>query len=141
MEYHVLHTDFFPLIDIGGSLHHMQADCQHFSGFLPIFSIIAKTGYHSRLIMIVQIQTVPAHSIESGLPFTEHTLQFYEIRLFVCPFGTVITVHIHMLKGEYHIQLLSVKAGVFDGILHRSTGSLTHGDHIIFRQNFPVHLL
>ncbi|CPR47295.1 Uncharacterised protein [Salmonella enterica subsp. enterica serovar Bovismorbificans] len=46
------HANFFALIDIRRPLHTVQRHRQHFRGWNPVFTLVAKAGNDARLIVI-----------------------------------------------------------------------------------------
>ena len=67
------HPKLFPLINIRGSLHHMQTRGKHFGRYFPVLGrIVPIPRNRSGLIMIIPIKTVPRFSFQLCLPFTQH---------------------------------------------------------------------
>ncbi len=54
------HAQFLALINIGRTLHHMQAGSQHFGGNGPVLRpVVAEAGNGPRLVMIIPEEAVP----------------------------------------------------------------------------------
>ena len=111
----VCHTQFLTLIYIRCTLHHMDTCCKHFCRDFSVFvTVIAETGNASWLVMIFPVETVPCNILKTFLPACKDFFQVAQIHLSGCPFaGFFITVNIHMLKLEYHVQLFFIASCIF----------------------------
>src|SRR5699024_433982 len=63
IKVNISHTDFFPLIDIGSSLHGHQHGIKELLAFFTVFFIIASSGNSSWLVMVGPVKTVPCFSV------------------------------------------------------------------------------
>ena len=134
------HAQLLSLKNIGRALHQIKAQAQHFCRDITVFGqITAEFGHGSRLVVIAPEQAVPRGVSHFRLPMVKHLLQGRERRFPVGPFSVSAVCQPRMLKGKDHIQLIPVSAGIFFGFLHRNTGALPHGHHVITGQYLSVH--
>ena len=130
-ERNVRHAKFFSLIYIRSSLHHVNTSCQHLCRYIMIFcGIIGISGYRTWLIVILPEQTVPGNILQTFLPFGQNSFHLAQIHLFIGPFVIRISIHIHVFKLEYHIQLFFIASCVFFSFFQSHTGTLAYGNGI-----------
>lgn len=79
VEMLVRHAQFLTLINVGRSLHQVEADSQHFgrphTGFFVLGA--AEARHHAGLVVVVPVQAVPRLAVQTGLPAG---LYFFDIR-------------------------------------------------------------
>ena len=106
---HVGHADFFSLIYVGSSLHHVQAGGQHLGGFYPpLIGVISKAGDAAGLIMVVEVEGVPGFPLEPDLPLVQDLAEGGEAGLLVRSFPVFCLYagrSVHVLKVEAHAKL------------------------------------
>ena len=68
----ICHAQFLSLIDIGRSLKHVKAGCQHLCRFYAIRSVVSKAGNGPGLVMVAPEQRIPGNPLHSGLPFVQN---------------------------------------------------------------------
>ena len=107
-ELYICHTDLLTLIYIRSSLHAVENSSVSFCTFLTVSGIISPSGDHTWLVMVFEVQSIPALPIKLVLPLGHHTFQLSEIKRFQRPlavYRTWDTVDVHMLECEDHVQL------------------------------------
>ena len=85
LKRHIRHSQFFSLINIGSSLHHMKTGSEHLRGHFPVLSVIPKAGDGAGLVVVFPEQAVPRDLLQSLLPFCENIFQVSQIHFFVRP--------------------------------------------------------
>ena len=70
--------------------------------------------------MVVEEQRVPrVRVLHAGLPAEDEPLQLQEIKGLQFPLLLVLVVHLQVMEGEYHAQLVGVFSGVFHAVVQR----------------------
>ena len=144
VEMLVRHAQFLTLINVGRSLHQVEADSQHFgrphTGFFVLGA--AEARHYTGLVVVVPVQAVPRLAIQTGLPAG---LYFFNIRqlprVFGFPLTALAAVNIHQFKLEHHVQLMAILARVQAGKLRVDVGVLAHRHAVVVAQHTAVHLL
>ena len=71
----VRHAKLLPLINVRGSLHHVQAGRQHLCGKLPErWPVVPETGDRAGLVVIIPKQAVPSFPVQLCLPAGQNFL-------------------------------------------------------------------
>ena len=126
------HSQFLALINIRGSSHQMNGRSQHFGRFLPVFFLIAESGYCTGLIMVAPEQGVPSMSfLHSRLPLLKQLLQRHPVRLHQRPFVPVLIIHFQMMEIKAHGQFFFFRSGVADTVFQCSGRHFPYSDHIV----------
>ena len=115
VERTVCHAEFFALIYIRGSLHHMKACCQHFCRDFSVFvTVVTETGNASWLVVILPVEAVPCNVLKTFLPAGKDFFHIAKIHFSGCPFASFfVAVNIHMLELEYHVQFFFIASCIF----------------------------
>ncbi|MNI82887.1 hypothetical protein D3C73_1396440 [compost metagenome] len=119
----------------------MQQRGQHFGRHVVMLPVMAETGQQARLIMIVQVNTVPGFPLQLGLPFAYDLFKAGQLPRRNLPLAGRPRIDAHQLELEHHIQLFSVASGKQNCVLRRHVDRLPDRHDIVFGQHFPVHLL
>ena len=136
------HTDFFSLIDIRRTFQHMQTGCDHLCGYLTVHrAVITESGYGTRLIVVIPVQTVPCFSFQVILPFVHDRADFFHFRFLSGPFAVFSVCCSHVFELEYHVQFASIQICIFLCFLCGNTWCFTNGDQIKFGKYTLVHFL
>ena len=142
VEVHVRHSDLFTLINVWGTLHHVQAGREHLCGDdAELLGIIAEAGNDTRLVVIVPVQAVPRLALELILPFVQDRAEYGELRLLIGPFSDRSRYAVNMLKLEDHVQLGLLFVCVFFCLFNRDVTGLTDREQVIFGKHAAVHFL
>ena len=141
----VCHTDFFSLINIGSSFHHMQAGGQHFCRYhAAAGAVISKPGDCSGLVVIIPVQAVPCLPFQLRLPLIQDRPDIGQFRFLVSP------LPYHLLRGfqsicvfkvKHHSKLRALIIGIFLRLIYRHSGCLAYSQKVVFAQHPAVHLL
>ena len=131
----IRHTELFALINVGGSLHHMEAGREHLCGQDPEFGrVIAEAGNCAGLVVVVPVQAVPCFSFQFELPFIQDLAERREHGLFICPFAVERLYAgrgVRVFKLENHVQLGLLRVGVFLRLFHGDAGRLADGQQVV----------
>ena len=120
LEVSVGHAKLFSHVDIGCAAHEVRHRSQHLRALFPVFLVVAESGKSSRLVVVVEEQRVPGvRVLHAGLPAEDEPLQLQEIKGLQLPFLLVLVVHLQMMEGEDHAQLVGVFSGVFHAVVQR----------------------
>ena len=134
-ELYICHTDLLTLIYIRSSLHAVENSSVSFCTFLTVSGIISPSGDHTWLVMIFEVQSIPAFIVKLVLPLRHNTFQITEIKRLQCPLAIYRawnTVDVHMLKCEDHIQLLTLRICKQSCNLRCGARRLTYRHTVIF---------
>ena len=134
-ELYICHTDLLTLIYIRSSLHAVENSSVSLCAFLTVSGIISPSGDHTWLVMVFEVQSIPALPIKLVLPLGHHTFQLSEIKRFQRPlavYRTRNTVDVHMLKCEDHIQFLTLRICKQSCNLRCGARRLTYRHTVIF---------
>ena len=122
----------------------MENSSVSFCTFLTVSGIISPSGDHTWLVMVFEVQSIPALPIKLVLPLGHHTFQLSEIKRFQRPlavYRTWDTVDVHMLECEDHVQLFPRRICEKSCNFRCGTWRLTHRHTVIFGKYFLVHLM
>ena len=139
-ELDIHHAQLLALIDIGRSLHGVGHGAQQLGALLAVDAAVGESAQRARLIVVRQIQAVPAPAVKSGLPLGHDLLELHEVPGDQIPLVPGAAVNGHVLELEQHIDLLPLVRYIQLRDFWGDIGCFTHGHSVVVRQHVIVEL-